>query len=358
VTKTHTETDVVKTKEYTFSGKTVPYYFGEQLGSLHRYADPASTILIVDDRVNHFHGDKLKQWRKIIVQGNETSKGIGVLESVIGELISLESDRKTMLIGIGGGVVTDLTGFVASIYMRGVPYAFIPSTLLAQVDASIGGKNGINFGAYKNMLGVIRQPEFILFSEEVLGSLPDEQWCSGFAEIIKSACICDEALFDFLETNRDKALSHDRDVIAEVVERSADIKSLIVQEDEFENGPRRLLNFGHTVGHAVEKLEGIAHGQAVAKGMTVASAFSTGLSGLEEADRQRVVDLISDYGLPTRINSDPEAIARYFRMDKKREGRAIHFVLLEKIGRAVIKPLSLELLSGLLAEALQAKQTK
>jgi 3-dehydroquinate synthase len=351
-------TDVLKSKEYTFSEKTVQYHFGSSVGQLDQYADPSLTILIVDDQVNRFHESKLNGWRKIVVPGNEASKDIRVFGKVVEELIKFEADRKTNLIGIGGGVITDLTGFVASVYMRGVPYAFVPTTLLSQVDAAIGGKNGINYGSYKNMLGVIRQPEFLLFDDELLQTLPEEEWHNGFAEIIKYACICDAALFDFLEENREKALLGNKEVIRELVMRSADIKSVIVREDEFENGQRRLLNFGHTIGHAVEKLEGIAHGQAVAKGMVAATEFSEILSGLQVEDKQRIRNLIEHYHLPVTINSDPKAIAHHFRMDKKREGQAIHFILLEKIGHAVIKALSLDQLSGLLNQVIKVKEVK
>lgn len=342
----------METKSYVFSGKQVPYYLGESLRNLEKYADPGRTILIVDDQVQSFHADKLKNWRKVIVRGEEASKDLRIFEQVVNGLIGYEVDRKTLLVGIGGGVVTDLTGFVGSIYMRGIPYAFVPTTLLSQVDAAIGGKNGVNYGQYKNMLGVIRQPEFILFDDELLQTLSDEQWHNGFAEIIKSACICDRTLFDFLKTHLQTALSHDREVIAELVRRTADIKSVIVQEDEFEKGQRRLLNFGHTVGHAVEKLEGIAHGQAVAKGMAVAAAFSRQLTGLPAEEAGEVIGLIRDYHLPVQIHSDPDAIARLFRMDKKREDAVLHFILLEKIGRAVIRPIGLEDLKAMLEQAM------
>ncbi|MGH2643228.1 MAG: 3-dehydroquinate synthase, partial [Chitinophagaceae bacterium] len=162
----------MKNNQYIFSGKSVPYYLGGSIAHLSDYADPSGTILVVDDQVEHFHGHLLRGWRKIIIPGNESSKELHILEKLVNDLIRFEADRKTMLIGIGGGVITDLTGFAASIYMRGVPYAFVPTTLLAQVDASIGGKNGIDFGEYKNMLGVIRQPEFLLFDFDVLDTLP------------------------------------------------------------------------------------------------------------------------------------------------------------------------------------------
>jgi 3-dehydroquinate synthase len=338
----------MKIKEYNFSNRSLSYYFDESIDRLNNYADPSRTILIIDDQVNHFHENKFSGWRKIIVQGNESSKSIDIFQQVADELLRLEADRKTMLIGIGGGVVTDLTGFVASVYMRGISYAFVPTTLLAQVDAAIGGKNGINYGKYKNMLGIIRQPEFLLFDYDLLNTLPDTELYNGFAEIIKYACICDADLFDYLDKNRDKALSRNKQVISKLVERSAEIKSEIVQQDEFENGKRRLLNFGHTIGHAVEKIEKIAHGQAVAIGMNAAANFSEQLSGLSHEEKQRIKQLIESYHLPVQLQSDPEKIEQLFRMDKKREQGFIHFILLEKIGQAVIKPVTLDTIKQLL----------
>lgn len=345
-------------KTYTFSGKAVDYYFGESLDQLSLYADPARAILIVDDQVDRHHGARLKGWRKIVVRGHESSKDLSEFQRVTTELIRLEADRKTTLIAVGGGVVTDLTGFVASVYMRGISYGFVPSTLLSQVDAAIGGKNGVNFGDYKNILGVIRQPDFLIFDASLLQSLPEDEWRNGFAEVIKYGCILDSELFGYLETRRDSALAHDPSVIDHIVARSAVIKSEIVAEDEFEQGRRRLLNFGHTVGHAVEKLEVIPHGQAVAKGMVVSCAVSRRLSGLSGEAADRVIDLIRSYHLPTGIHRDPAQISAYFRMDKKREARSIHFILLETIGRAHIRQIPLEELDGLLAEVLSKQQSR
>lgn len=312
----------------------------------------------MDDQVDRFHSGSLKGWRKIVVRGEEASKDLGVFRRVIDELVGLEADRKTLLVGVGGGVISDLVGFAGSIYMRGIPFGFVPSTLLSQVDASIGGKNGVNFGKFKNMLGVIRQPDFLLFDPQLLGTLPDVEWRSGFAEVIKYGCISDRDLFDYLERNRGKALAQDPEVISWLVERAADIKSLIVGEDEFEQGKRRLLNFGHTVGHAVEKLEGIPHGQAVAKGMAIASAISERLAGLAPSESSRIVQLIGDYGLPVTIGSDTDQIAAYFRMDKKREQKALHFILLEQIGQAHTKLLALDFLDDLLGELLSVPENK
>lgn len=338
----------MKHKQYTFSGKEVNYYFDDALLNLSKYTSPDKTILIVDAKVDQLHQDKLTGWRKIVVQGSEESKSMACFQRVIDELIRLEADRTTMLIGIGGGVVTDLTGFVGSVYMRGIAYAFVPTTLLAQVDAAVGGKNGVNYDRYKNILGIIRQPEFLLFDYSLLDTLAPVDLYNGFAEIIKYACICDESLFLFLEKEKNKALAREKEAINYLVQRSVEIKSEIVQQDEFEGGLRRLLNFGHTIGHAVEKIEQIPHGQAVAIGMNAAAVFSEQLSGLLLEEKQRIARLIEAYHLPVQLQSDGKEIESLFRMDKKREGDFIHFILLEKIGQAIIKPIQLKELTNLL----------
>lgn len=340
----------MKQIEYQFSNQHTTYYLNDSIARLKEYVPVNRAVLIVDEQVNKQYHPLLEGWHKIEVPSGEDSKDVKIFQQIIDALIQLEADRKTTLIGIGGGVVSDLTGFVASVYMRGVPFAFVPTTVLAQVDAAIGGKNGINHGMYKNMLGTIRQPSFILFDYEILSTLPDEEWHNGFAEIIKYACIQDAVLFDYLENNREKALNKSKEVIAFLVETSVSIKSRIVQEDEFESGARRWLNFGHTLGHAVEKLEGIAHGKAVAIGMVAAAKFSEKLRGLDAKDTNRIIRLINDYQLPVTLQTDKEAVFNLFKMDKKREKNFIHFVLLDKIGQATTQPIGLDQLKALLKE--------
>jgi 3-dehydroquinate synthase len=300
--------------------------------------------------VDKHHGHKLTGWKKLVIPDGEENKSEDVLEQIINGLIELEADRKTMLIGIGGGMTTDLTGYASSIYMRGMPVGFVPTTLLAQVDASIGGKNGINHGKHKNLLGTIRQPEFILFDYSLPLTMPDDEWHNGFAEIIKYACIMDATLFTYLEENREKAMQRDVAILEYLVERSVELKTKVVLEDEFENGARRWLNFGHTLGHAVEKLENIAHGKAVAIGMVAAAKISEKLKALPVEETNRLIRLINDYQLPVTLVSNKEEVYNIFKMDKKREGDAIHFVLLEEIGKAVTQAVPISALKQLLDE--------
>ncbi|MVT10157.1 3-dehydroquinate synthase [Chitinophaga tropicalis] len=340
----------MRTLSYQFQHSSTKYYLGESLSQLGNYADPSRAVLVLDENVEKHHGHKLPGWRKLVIPDGEENKNQEILEQIINGLIELEADRKTMLIGIGGGVISDLTGYAASIYMRGMPVGFVPSTLLAQVDASIGGKNGINHGKHKNMLGTIRQPEFILFDYSLPLTMPAEEWHNGFAEIIKYACILEDSLFTYLEENRDKAMQRDVSVLEYLVERSVELKTKVVLEDEFENGSRRWLNFGHTLGHAVEKLEKIAHGKAVAIGMVAAAKISEKLSGLPVEQTNRLIRLINDYQLPVTLAFNKEEVFNIFKLDKKREKDVIHFVLLEKIGTALTKAVPITELKQLLEE--------
>ncbi|HVB04106.1 MAG TPA: 3-dehydroquinate synthase [Chitinophagaceae bacterium] len=336
----------MKTITGKFSEGTTDYHLGESLSRLFKYADPSRTVIIADDRFMQYHGHLLENWKKILIPSGEAQKSLTGLETVIDELIRLQADRSTLILGVGGGVITDLAGFAAAVYLRGVSFAFVPTTLLAQVDASIGGKNGINYSSYKNVLGTIRQPKFILIDFDLLRTLPQSEWGNGYAEIIKYACILDPDLFDLLEAH---ALTpEDKSIVPVLVERSVLHKSEIVGEDEFETGKRRWLNFGHTVGHAVEKGKGIPHGQAVAIGMVAAARLSERLTGFPESSTGRLIRLLEHYELPVKLDFDKKALFHYFNMDKKREGSMIHLVLLNRIGSAQTMPLPLGQLEELL----------
>lgn len=337
-------------QSHRFQQSSCDYYLGGSLANLGDYADRTRSVLLVDENVDKHYGHLFTNWKKLVVPDGEEHKTMEVMEQIIDGLIELEADRKTMLIGVGGGMLTDVTGFAASIYMRGMPFAFVPTTLLAQVDASIGGKNGVSHGMHKNMLGTIRQPHFILFDYSLPATMPEGEWCNGFAEIIKYACIYDEELFNYLEANKEKALARDVNVLEFLVQRSVEIKTKFVLEDEFESGVRRWLNFGHTLGHAVEKIENIAHGKAVAIGMVAAAKISEKYNQLPPEQTNRLIRLINDYRLPVTLESDKEAVFNIFRLDKKREKDHIHFVLLNRIGEATTKPILLDELKQILQE--------
>jgi 3-dehydroquinate synthase len=219
--------------------------------------------------------------------------------------------------------------------MRGIRFGFVPTTLLAMVDASIGGKNGIDVGLYKNMVGVIRQPAFILHDMIFLNTLPQSEWENGFAEIIKHACIKDAAMFKELETNNFINYQKRKKTICELVQRNAILKTKVVQQDEFETGDRKLLNFGHTLGHALENQYELSHGQAISIGMTYACHLSQQRAGF--AETERVVRLLEKYNLPTYASFNRKKAFEVLQKDKKKVRDEISFVLLQKIGKGIIK---------------------
>jgi 3-dehydroquinate synthase len=335
-------------KSLSFPSGRTDFYFSATLAQLKTVADPRYSVIITDEHVFEAHARKLKGWKLIVLKAGEEQKVQATVDTIIQQLIELEADRKTTLVGIGGGVVTDITGYVASVYMRGIRFGFVPSSLLALVDASIGGKNGIDVGVYKNMVGVIRQPAFIMHDISLLKSLPEKEWRNGFAEIIKHACIKDAAMFRELRAQKLAHYQKKTSAIAALVQRNALLKARVVQKDETEQGDRRLLNFGHTLGHALENQYALMHGEAVAIGMAFASKMSEQLLGFRQA--AQVIQTIEQYGLPVGMEFDRKHAAEILRMDKKRERSSLHYILLEKIGKGTSRSLPLEQLTQLFLE--------
>ena len=338
----------MKKLTYKFSNSSVDYYLAGGISHLKKIVDQENAIIITDENVFDAHTKRFKGWNCIVLKPGEEYKVQSTVDAVIEQLIEMEADRKTILIGVGGGVITDITGYVASVYMRGISFGFVPTTLLAMVDASIGGKNGIDAGVFKNMVGIIRQPKFILHDMVFLNSLPQNEWENGFAEIIKHAAIKDAAMFRELESNTFKKYQGRQKSICELVKRNAIIKTRVVQQDEFEKGERRLLNFGHTLGHALENQYELSHGQAISIGMTYASVISEKITGFKEAGR--VARLLLKYGLPTFAEFDKQKVFNVLKMDKKRERKEMNYVLLEKIGRGVVKSIPLKQLENIIQE--------
>lgn len=326
-------------KKYKFSSAATDFYFDGSFSQLKTIVDQKATVLLTDENVFNAHLKKFKGWKTIVIKAGESHKVQSTVDYIIDRLIQLEADRKTILIGIGGGVITDIAGYVAAVYMRGLKFGFVPTSLLALVDASVGGKNGIDVGMYKNMVGVIRQPSFILHDISLLKSLPQKEWENGFAEIIKHACIKDAAMFRQLEANDLSVYQRKTKLTAALLQRNAQLKAKVVQEDEFEKSVRRLLNFGHTLGHAIENQYTLMHGHAVAIGMTYACHISEQLSGFKQT--KRVVKVLEQYGLPTYMSFDREKSFDLLKMDKKREKKEMNYVLLEKIGKGLVKSIPL-----------------
>ena len=327
--------------EYTFSQKTVSCYFDADFSAIRELVKDANMVIVTDENVFAQHEQKLSAFPVIKFAAGEEFKNQKTVDYIIEELIKLSVHKNTMLIGVGGGVVTDITGYVAAVYMRGIKFGLVPTSVLAMVDAAIGGKNGIDVGVYKNMVGTIRQPEFIFYDYSFLKTLPVKEWVNGFAEIIKHACIKDEMLFKVLEKYSLHEYQADSTLIADLIEKNVEIKTAVVINDEFEKGDRKLLNFGHTIGHAIENLHGIPHGHAVSIGMIAACNLSVQLNDFHADDAAKIVRLLTRYHLPVDVETDHAKVFEVLKMDKKRQGEGVQFILLSTIGKAEIKYISL-----------------
>lgn len=276
----------------------------------------------------------------IVIEAGEKSKNIDTVQEIIRSLIDKKIDRKAHIVGFGGGVVTDIVGFVASIYLRGVSFSFIPTTLLGMIDAAVGGKNGVDFEGYKNIVGAINQPANVFVDISCLTSLPTEELTSGMGELIKYAVGFDAKLVEKLEDadSITNALSED------VITRCIKIKANIVESDPLETqGPRKLLNLGHTLAHAIETQSNfsVKHGYAVAIGLSFACFVSNQLEMLMGEEVSRVKKLLEKYSLPTRLDIPASEIVASLFADKKRDGDTMDFVLPKKIGEAIIHPIPL-----------------
>jgi 3-dehydroquinate synthase len=321
-------------KTISFSSASVNYYFDAELAYLQKITSKEEGILITDENILKVHSKKFTGWRVITVPAGEHHKNQQTVDSIIDQLIQFGADRQSFLIGIGGGIITDITGYVASIYMRGIRCGYVPTSILAMVDAAIGGKNGIDVGLYKNMVGVIRQPQFLLYDYSFLKSLPKDEWVNGFAEIIKHACIKDVAMFKLLEESKLTDFQKNAGLLSKLIQRNVLLKSKVVANDEFEHGERKLLNFGHTIAHAIENLYRLPHGHAVSIGMGVACKIGEQINGFSETER--VVSLLKKYGLPPQFAYDKEQTLKLLKLDKKKEKESINYILLRKIGKPCI----------------------
>ena len=315
---------------------------GERLENLSRYLPQGKTVLITDTHVNDLYGHLFPVKEVIEIGCGEEIKTLDTVRRLYERLIDLAVDRSSFIVGVGGGVVCDIVGFVAATYMRGVRFGFVSTSLLSQVDASVGGKNGVNLSGYKNMIGVFCQPEFVICDLSMLSTLPSREVRCGMGEIVKHALIGDAGMFEYLEENHSGAVALDLSVIEKLVHQSVMIKSAVVNRDEKEAGERRILNFGHTFGHGIEKTTDLSHGEAVSVGMVLAGALSQQMGLLEPSVLQRVCMLLEKLRLPVQIPTNPELIIDALHKDKKRQGQHLHFVALEDIGRVSVHSVTLE----------------
>jgi 3-dehydroquinate synthase len=331
--------------------RSYPIHIGTDLigrAELYRpYLAGGSAAIVTNDVVAPLYLSRLKQGlqaarlTEIVVPDGEQTKSWQVLETIFDALLRARCGRDTLLVALGGGVVGDLAGFAAAVYQRGIPFLQVPTTLLAQVDSSVGGKTAINHARGKNMIGAFHQPLAVISDVSTLDTLPDRELRAGLAEVIKHALALDLAFVDWLEQNIQKLLQREREALTHAVKRCCELKAGIVAADEREAGVRALLNFGHTFGHAIEAGTGYGnwlHGEAISAGMVMAAELSLLLNLIGKPEVARVRSLFSKAGLPTAGPAlAPERLMELMAGDKKAAQGKLRFVVLEALGRAALR---------------------
>jgi 3-dehydroquinate synthase len=301
----------------------------------------SGVVIITDDNLRGLYGDRFPDVPVLSVLPGEETKKLTVIEQLAGKLLDAGIDRNGFILAVGGGVVCDLAGFLASVYLRGIRCGYVSTSLLSQVDASTGGKNGVNLGGTKNVIGIIRQPEFVICDPGMLLTLSDEEYLSGLAEMIKTAVIGDRELFDLIENNYKGIMDRNNDLLTVLVGKSVKFKAAVVTEDEKEAGLRRILNFGHTYGHAIEMKTMVKHGFAVAAGMELATVFSFEKGFIDTNIRDRIINLLEKFDLLRTYDIPSDQIEHLVMHDKKKTGTGIHFVFTAGIGKAIVEKISI-----------------
>lgn len=322
--------------------------FNKLLSSMLEVINPeAKLCIITDSNVGPLYADELT---KVLlgaydsvsvytIEAGEKNKNLDTVSDIYANLISLNFNRQDCLIALGGGVVGDITGFVASTYMRGIDFVQVPTSLLAQVDSSVGGKTGVDYNAYKNMVGAFYQPRLVYINNNTLKTLPERELSAGLGEVVKYGIIRDNEFFKFLQDNSEKILNLDNECISHVIYTSCEIKRQVVSEDPTEKGVRAILNYGHTFGHAIEKLKNfqILHGECVAIGMVIAAKISLQKEEMTDTEVNDIINLLKAFRLPTTYdNLDDEMIISTAKHDKKSSKKGIKFILSKGIGNAYI----------------------
>jgi len=305
-------------------------------------------VIITDSKVKKLYGEKLAKKLKqkgikveiLSFVGGEKNKTLATAEKLILKLSKLNFQRKDCIIALGGGVVGDIAGFVASIYMRGISLIQIPTTLLAMIDSSIGGKTGVDTVIGKNLIGAFHNPKKVYINPEFLKTLSKRQLKNGFGELIKYGIIAKPKILDLLEKYHDEVLSFEPKIIQDLIMRAIDIKASIVMQDEFDDGIRRILNYGHTIGHAIEKVSNfkIQHGEAITLGIRIINSIALNKKWLKEKHAKRILQILDQYELPDRLpkNFDINAMIEVIKSDKKAEGKIIIYIIPKKIGKVIL----------------------
>ena len=304
-------------------------------------------IVLCDNNVNKLYTDISKNYSVININAIESEKTLQIVEEIYSKLLELKADKSILLVAIGGGIVCDIAGYVASTFYRGLSVILIPTTLLAMVDASIGGKNGVNLNNHKNLIGTIRQPETIIIDTSFLKTLPVEEFKNGLAELIKHSIISGGNFYNTIQNNADIKSG----MISEnIIQTAIQIKLDIVALDVNEKGLRKALNFGHTLGHIIELKQGISHGQAVAVGIMMATKLSAHLNNCSIKTVEEIYNLLSFYNLPTNISLNIDEIINSLIFDKKKDSESLHFVFIESIGIVRYKCITINSLKTALLE--------
>lgn len=299
-------------------------------------------VVVTDASIDRLYHPLLARYATVLIGSGETVKTLATVEKICRRFIELGVDRSTLVVGIGGGIVTDIAGFAASIWMRGVPFGFVSTTLLGQVDAGLGGKNGVNVDGYKNMVGTFRQPEFVICDPEMLRTLSDREFRTGLAEAVKAGIIADPALFGRIEQASFATLRSDRRLLSEVILGAIRVKADIVERDEQEGGERRKLNLGHTLGHAIEKCSNrMNHGEAVVVGTVLIARAAVRLGLLGEDDCRRISSLFETLGFDLTPPVDLKRMLKAVARDKKAAGGMLHVVFPTAVGRCEVRRISL-----------------
>ena len=323
---------------------------GDVLPMLTELTAGRNAVVVTDPNLYGFYGHIIRKYPHIVIPTGEENKILDTVAFIGRELLRMGADRSSYLVGFGGGIVTDITGFAASTYMRGVGFGFVATSLLAQVDASVGGKSGVNLDGYKNIIGTFNQPDFVLCDTSLLETLPEREMRAGMVEAFKCGLIRDERLFEMFEKHDYGEIVADGELLGRIIVGAIEVKAAVVEADEREAGERKLLNLGHTFGHAIEKSTGeYIHGEAVAIGIAMAAKASVELDMLDEADYSRVLKVIEGLGLPLQAAGvDRHVLAAAARSDKKKQGGDMELILLESIGRGVVKKVPVEALDALI----------
>lgn len=322
---------------------------GDAINSLENYLPSGRKVVIVTDpNVHRLYKEIINRYDYCLIGLGEPNKTLGTAGKLYGELLARGADRSTFLVGFGGGIVTDVTGFVASTYMRGLRFGFVATTLLAQVDASVGGKNGVNYEGYKNMVGTFNQPDFVLCDPAMLDTLPEREFRAGLAEGVKAAIIADADLFGRIERTTFEALRTDTDLLSDAVSAAIRVKADIVERDERESGDRRKLNLGHTLAHAIEKASNrMNHGEAVAVGTALIAGAAVKLGALTQADCDRIVNVLTALGFDLTPPVEVKRLLKEVGKDKKNEDGMLRIVLPVGIGDCEVRPMTMDAFAAL-----------